>query len=571
MDWLISKEKLKSDQISAEGGRFFYHFSADKIFKRNDLYIIIDGYIIPRLECHDDFKELHGADLLIRLMDQYGSRFINKIKGIFTLIIIEPGTFRIYTDTSGLRKFFIMSDGKNFIISNSIKIVKDYGQSAPDFINMALYCLTEHFVKDMTAFTDVRQSLPASMISYDTLLSEARYWNPEDLFSQSHENLGIEYYADWWVRFIQGYVNSLGRREATLTLTGGCDSRLVLAGMQNAGVRMKAFSYGDPASADVITAQKISEKLGIDYFNHQIATPTSGWFSETWLKTTEFGDTLINLHRVHRYHAALNEKERNKETEIIFTGLMGGEYLRGIEYDDYIISKYFRDINSGSPSDRLRKAKYILAAKAININSIDLNELSDKLQYLSADYLRQRKEREFLLAFYVYGCAHHYQDSHIYMNTFNNAVNPYMDIDFLNMIATTDFVSYRHHGSIYNTLWASQFQVRLTHLLLPGLSDIPYNKVGFYTANDLTRNRLKYISKRALALKLQKSFPPNFRYGDWMKEFVSDQLDCISPVVESLFMVKEISARLKKVTSDLSEKEWHYYTNPINLSQVFKR
>jgi hypothetical protein len=183
--------------------------------------------------------------------------------------------------------------------------------------------------------------------------------------------------------------------------------------------------------------------------------------------------------------------------------------------------------------------------------------------------VRREKEKEFLLAFYIYGCAHHYQDSLIYNDQFRLVANPFMDPDFLDMAAAADYISFNRPSGVYNLLWASLFQVNLTHLLLPELSDIPYSKRGFYSANDLTGNRLRYLLKRAAGIGRRQSFPPNFRYGEWMKDFVSEQLTALSPVVVPLFRMNEISRRLQQVTSNLTEREWHYYTNPLNLGKIF--
>lgn len=558
------------EQTAAEGERFFYHAGSGQVFRKGNIIIIADGYIMPRLDYYRQYEGLLGAELIARLMDENNEGFIDKVKGIFTLIIIEGGRFGIFNDTNGLKKFFLWSNGDNFIITDRIKNITENVRTAPDYENMALYCLTEHFVKGMTAFSNVSQSLPALQVTFENTLSETQYWRPEDLFAAGREKHDTGYYADRWVRLISDYIQTQGSGRALLTLTGGCDSRLVLAGLLKAGADVRCFSYGDPLSMDVIIARSISEKLGLSYANHYVTSPTSEWMAEAWQELTETGDTLINLHRCHRYQAAVEEKSMRPESDTLFTGLMGGEYLRGIEYDGYIISDFFRDFNTHSPSARLKKAREILVSKSIISDSIDIKAFSERLEYLNSDFLRRKREREFLLAFYIYGSAHHYQDAYIYMSLFGRAVSPFMDIDFLNMIASSDFVSFRHPGGVYNMLWASRFQVMLTHHLLPELSDIPYNKKGFYTADDMAGGSIKYMVRRAAVIKRRDTFPANFIYGAWMKQFVQDQMKCLSPVVAPLFNTVDITQRLNKITSVLNEKQWHYFTNPINLSQIFK-
>ena len=146
-----------------------------------------------------------------------------------------------------------------------------------------------------------------------------------------------------------------------------------------------------------------------------------------------------------------------------------------------------------------------------------------------------------------------------------------MDPDFLEMIAASGDICFRRSASLRNLLWPSRFQVMITQKLMPAVSDIPYGKRGLYTAIDLTEKPHQYFIKRLRSLAGQKRYPPSFIYGEWMKEFVRREFDQLSPEVSGLFRVKEINERLLGTAAGMSEKQWHYYTNPVNLSQIFKK
>ena len=55
------------------------------------------------------------------------------------------------------------------------------------------------------------------------------------------------------------------------------------------------------------------------------------------------GNSLVNLHRAHRLHAVEQEIKTNPETEMIFSGFMGGDYVKGLSYDDYITPQIFEE------------------------------------------------------------------------------------------------------------------------------------------------------------------------------------------------------------------------------------
>ena len=123
---------------------------------------------------------------------------------------------------------------------------------------------------------------------------------------------------------------------------------------------------------------------------------------------------------------------------------------------------------------------------------------------------------------------------------------------------------------LINLFRPSYFQVMVTHRLLPEVSDISYGKRGLFTAGDLVDKPYRYIGKRFRSVIRQKRFSPSFRHGEWMKEFVNGELQQLSPEISSLFNVNEITGRLQNVPAEMSEKGWHYFTNPVNLSQIFK-
>ena len=568
MSWIISKRKINPSQVESPGNIFFFSSEACDILSQGGITIIAEGYIIPVLDIQDQYEGIRGPELVMRLMKLHGDAFIRKIKGNFSLVIIDGSRFRVYNDLHGMGRFFYRQAGDDFIFADRINPVRNYCSSEPDNENLAIYCLTEHFIPGMTAYKGIMQSMPASMVSYDGTLRNSVYREPGEVLGASRERHDITFYAERWKQLIRGYVNASGNGKVTLTLTGGSDSRMVLAGLIGAGITPAAFTYGDQASADAVIADKLAVRLGINNAVHSFPGLSAEWQKETFLRLAGFGNTLVNLHRSHRYQAASDEKERNPVTDMLFTGLMGGEYLRGPRYDGYIISEYFRETGYGR--EQLRLALKMLEDRSFEINSLDQDLLNEKLEEMWDLFRGGRKEKEFRLAHYIYGCAHHYQDTRIFTQFFRKVANPFMDPDFLEMIAASGDICFRRSFRLRNMLWPSQFQVIVTDNLLPEVSDIPYGKRGLFTASDLIRRPHRYLGKRILSLTGQRRFPPSFRHGEWMKEFVGEELHHLSPEVSALFRVKEITERLAVAPAGMSEKEWHYFTNPVNLSQIFK-
>ena len=137
-----------------------------------------------------------------------------------------------------------------------------------------------------------------------------------------------------------------------------------------------------------------------------------------------------------------------------------------------------------------------------------------------SDLSKDKKEREFLYAFYLYGSAHHYQDSAVFSNQVKYLVNPFMDIDFLELLSHSSFLSVNKPGMGFkDKLFSSKLQIAITDLLAPQLSDITYAKKGQYTAKEFLGNPIIYLINSFIRNVIRKQYPYNFPYGNWFRTF----------------------------------------------------
>jgi hypothetical protein len=245
---------------------------------------------------------------------------------------------------------------------------------------------------------------------------------------------------------------------------------------------------------------------------------------------------------------------------------MGGEYLKGITYDNYIVPEFLRNLTGKSRRKRISYITEVLKQKGIIISHLDLDKLSGTIESLDFLHVKNKRQRKFLFAFHIYGSSHHLQDSLIYMNNFKYLVNPFMDIDFLEMLAESSYISYKRKCISERLLYPTYFQVKLTKILLPGISDIPYNKRGFYTADDLTGPLLNYTLKRFRGYFSKLPRPANFEYNDAFHDYCVEEFGKLNQHIKYIFDYKKLRDKLLNSSSLRSEKDWHLYTNPINLS-----
>lgn len=538
--------------------------------------IYFDGYVIPRNEYYNQYKDYPKPELIRTLFLKFGKDFIHYVKGSFTIIIFLNDIFYIFSDIHSIKKYFIYRRGNEFCISNSLKHITNNYEITIDYENVAIFTLFSHFINGATIFKEVISAKPGQILTFDGyVLSEEFYWKPEYfLQNRKQKKVSIECFSKKWGNIISNYIEYFNPGGISATLTGGNDSRMVLAALLSLKRDFHAFSYGNPYSFDAVIAKKISQEVNLNYTNHYVSQPTSSWLEDHSERLIITGNSLINIHRAHRNDAVEREKNIFPDSEMIFTGLMGGEYLKEPSYDGIVIPALFEKLcNFRSKTDAFSYIKNQLDSIGVITKTLSINEIYNRiLQILDNRYGLSHKEKKFIYTFYFYGCSHHTQDANVFGKYFKYVVNPFMDIDFLEMLSEYDKWYLNKKINITNRFFHSELFVAVTDLLSPELSGIPYAKKGSYTAHDLLRNKRQYLIKRMLYLvtRDREKYPQNFPIGEWMSDFCNKYLKSISSEISDIFNIDFIMAQLEATKNITKEESWHMITNPLNIDLIYK-
>lgn len=572
MVWFISNDNnLKSNK------NHLFITNIDKLFiKINDLSIYIDGYIIPRTYIYKYYKDKPIEYTIYSLYNDYGTDFIHHLKGSFILILFIKNKYYIYNDRHSLKKYFIYQNGKNVFISNSLKLISEKYNLNIDKENIAVFTLVSHFIDGCTLFKNVSYCRPAEVIEFDPLqLNRYYYWKPSNIFEQK-KNYISNYidYAQKWKQIISNYISYFEPEDITLTLTGGNDSRMVLSALLAINKNFHTFTYGNPNSYDGSIAREIRKNLNLVnkiYFESNISEE---WFRKNALTIISYGNSLINIHRAHRNDAIIKEVYNNKNTDMIFTGLVGGEYLKEPKYDNITIPIIFNKINNSKNKIKVCKLlKNMLLEKGVRTKEIDIIIVYEKLMNILKHGNKFTKlKRKFIYTYLYYGCSHHTQDSNVFGNYVRYVINPFMDIDYLEMIADYDKWYINNKPLLFSKIFHSNLLVQITNDLAPELSKIPYAKRGKYTANDLLNRKYKYLIKRLLYFinKDRDKYPQNFPMGIWLYNFCSKELLEFSKDLLGIYDIDFLKMKLNQIKSSASEESWHIITNPININMNYE-
>lgn len=565
MIWHITNQSVGSNSLYSTNLHNPVH-AGDKVS------VFIDGYIIPRLNVFDEYRHISPESMIKILYRKVGFDCIHYVKGVFVLIIFQDDKFFIFNDRHSIKKYFIFENNDYFYISNSLKKVSKNCNLSIDKESAAVFSLISHFINGDTLFRNLSVCQPAEIVKYESeKLRRSFFWHPKKiLINRRAGRQPLSNYALSWKRLISSYISYLKPKDISLTLTGGNDSRMVMAALLSLNAGFHTFSFGNPLSYDCVVSKEIVENLDLLHNNYFVEEPTCKWFYGNARDIVRFGNSLVNIHRAHRNDAIIREKSSFPKTEMLFTGLVGGEYLKEPDYDDIAISHLFKKImNVGFEPQIL---KNMLSEKGIIIKNVNIRRVFEKIfEFIAHAEGLTKTEKKFVYTYLFYGCSHHTQDSNVFGNQIKYVVNPFMDIDFLEIIAGYEkWYLNRRFPFFLNKAFHSELLVGITDFLSPELSNIPYAKKGKYTANDLLNNKGKYIFKRLSYFINQDRgrYPPNFPMGYWLYVFCKNELEKLKLNAElsEIYNLNMIDKQLENIKNQTNEESWHILTNPINVN-----
>ena len=537
----------------------------DKHYSTCENIQLLEGYALSR----DGLTENNTA-LLKKVYFDFKLDFINHIKGHFIIQVKDyKGNIHIYTDHIGIKKLFYWKNEDQFIISDSIDEIVREVQPKLSTTNLALHSLFHHFVGGRTMYEDIFYSKPAShfIITPKGEFSVQHYWSYEELVNQNEKNYTYSDFADKLESITKESLQLTHDKNVTMTLTGGMDSRIVLGTLLSCNVKPYAFTFGNVNSADVICSTKIANAYNLDYNNYNYPKPTAKWYSSLSNEIVEFGNTMVHIHRSHRLDAAKREKEIHPDVDTIFLGAMGGEGIRGLHYDDLITTAFVRRLYENKENlDDLIIEK--LNEYFHDISGIDVDELKgiiSELSFIKNDY----KTNQFYLLYDLVASLHDTQDITIYYTQYKNVICPFLDIDYLEMLFSSNYNLFKKEAtshSIRDRLIIPQFHCNVSDKINKQLSKFQFSN-GF-SPREYLRGKYYYLMIRGVRILSKRKFPPNFPYNEWFHVFVNDGLEMVknNSSLRNIFDINKAQKEFYKNKSSSKEGFWHKYSNIIMVN-----
>ena len=265
----------------------------------------------------------NDAEYVLHLYEEYGEGFALKLNGAFVAAIWEPQARKllIVNDRLGLRPlYYAQHGGKLFFGSGARAVVVD-----PSFerrvnpVALVEFLSFQHLLGDNTLFAGVNLLPPASVMIYqERQLSIRPYW--EFQFSDVYEDHDEEYYVERWITLVgQAVARQMrGPEPLAVLLSGGVDSRNILALMDRERFPVLALTFGQSDSDDVRLAREVAATLGVEHHFFPLRPDYLLHLAEEGVRLTDGMKSCVHMHVLGPL------REMAEQAKVFYLGYLGG-------------------------------------------------------------------------------------------------------------------------------------------------------------------------------------------------------------------------------------------------------
>lgn len=306
-----------------------------------------------------------------RLLDNFQKKGIrelaNSLEGFFTICIGDTRERLVYvlTDVIGSCHCFLRPVPGGMAVSNSSLLLAALQPAQLDPVGCQEFLALGVIYEDRTLFREVQKLSPASIYRFSAgaLKQSERYWQAA---SVDPDSLTEPHAAErLWGRLMESAsrIQAVFQRPAA-DLTGGYDSRALVAALYASAMPITAVVTGPSDSPDVVISKGLAKMANLPHLQHQKSRKVSFDQLQRALSLTDGEYDLIEYSGIQDVHEGLSRK-----FDISINGSFG-EVARG----------YWWELLFPNTGKKQRLSAEMLAARRYAVGAHDLSLLSPELR-----------------------------------------------------------------------------------------------------------------------------------------------------------------------------------------------
>jgi len=500
------------------------------------------------------FKSQTDSEVIIHLYEEYGTNFIEKLRGMFSFALFDIREQRLILvrDRVGIKPLYYYDDSTKFVFASEIKALLLYPgvNKSIDIESLTEYFSLGYISGDKSIYNNIRKLPPAHYLIYsNNRVKIQRYWS-----LPSEEKLNDEYLAKEKLQAL--LVESVKMRMISdvpigVLLSGGVDSSLVasiMASQSDRKIKTFSISFNEKKYNEIEYARQVAKYINSEHYEYNVDLNNSEILEDL---VCYYDEPFADSSAIPTYFVSKMAKE---EVTVVLSGDGGDELFGGYNWYNWMEmhSKY-----KFIPT----KAKKIISALSTTmpfhfkgkefINAICLSEFDafykrtsffsiEELKILLQDAYSDKFHEEYRTSYYSHG---------------NTLLERLTKTDF-NFYLPDDILTKVDRASMANAL-----EVRVP-LLDHTICEFAYNLSDELR---LKNNQKKYLLKEVAHKWLPRDFDFKRNQGfsiplkEWLNTKYWDQIHELL-VVADHFIDKPLLLRLleehKRGAKDNSKKLW---------------
>jgi len=261
----------------------------------------------------------NDPEFCLHLYEECGVDFVKSLNGSFVIIIFDTRNRKIIVanDRFRLRPFYYAMNGERYLFASEVKAILEDKTFRRDVCHEAVadFFAFEMILNDRTFFEGIKALPPASIFTWSKdKLSVKKYWDFE--FKEDH-NHPIEYYVENIVHIFRRAVErrTKGNHRLGVSLSGGLDSRSIVAAIDKEHHPIHTFTYGVKGGDEAKIAERVAKKLGTTHRFFELKQDFFADYVELGVRLTD------GMSSCRHYHWMSLLKQIANDVDVVFHGL----------------------------------------------------------------------------------------------------------------------------------------------------------------------------------------------------------------------------------------------------------
>lgn len=243
--------------------------------------------------------------------------------GNVAMIGATTGTVHLAADPSGTFPLYYKEHEGGLLFASLLRPLAAITHALPDDIAILEFLRQAYTVGGKTVYADIRRLLPGQSLTYHTgrtptIHERSRAWTGSDPMLS-----GASGAEQTWERLQLALSRSVPAQDGALMMSGGWDSRTLLAGLEKRSNDLLCYSHGDIESRELTLVQRLCAAAGtrcwLEPIDDRVLDP------DLLLPSFDLTENVVFPHW-HRAGAVLAEKGTRTVSAGVFGEILGGHY-----------------------------------------------------------------------------------------------------------------------------------------------------------------------------------------------------------------------------------------------------